>query len=142
MFFSKFFSDSSYRARTLAVVFATASLSFYAESYANAEPVSNTKDQFDKVFYAMLDNPSDIDVTMQYANLAVEMKDYEAAIPPLERMLLFNPDMPSVKYRLGVLYYNLDANEMAKGYFLDASDDKNASEEIVKNSLNYIQRIK
>lgn len=97
--------------------------------------------EFDTTFYKMLDNPADIDVTMKYANLAVKMEDYEAAIPALERILLFNPNLPKVKQELGVLYFKLDSMDMARTYLEDAKKGKNVPKEVIEKADSYLSRI-
>jgi len=107
-------------------------------SSAGIDNKDEIKQQFDQTFYTMLDDPSNIDITMKYAKLAVQMEDYEAAIPALERILLFNPDLPSVKHELGVMYYRLESFDMAKSYLIDAKNSNGVTPEVVEKANKYL----
>lgn len=107
-----------------------------------AQSEEKTKADFELSFSEMMKDPANIDNTMKYANLAIELKNYEAAIPALERILLFNPKLVTVKKNLGVLYFNLEAYDIAKTYFEDAKKDSDASPEIINASTEYLQKIK
>jgi len=106
-----------------------------------ADDSDSIRKEFNQVFAKMLDDPADLDVTMRYAELAVKLKDYEAAIPALERVLLFNPELNKVKLDLGVLYYLLDSYDVAKQYFTDAKNGKNASPDIIESAEKYLKKI-
>ena len=68
----------------------------------------------------MFKEPRDLDVTFRFAEAAVQLGDLEAAIGALERMLMFNPNLPRVKLELGVLYFKLGSYAMARSYFEQA----------------------
>jgi len=65
----------------------------------------------------MLADPSNLDKTFAYAELAVQIGNFEGAISALERMLLLNPNLPRVRLELGVLYYRIGSFDVARGYF-------------------------
>jgi hypothetical protein len=65
----------------------------------------------------MLANPANLDATFAYADVAAQLGDNEAAISALERMLLFNPDLPRVDLELGALYFRMGSFDVAKTYF-------------------------
>jgi hypothetical protein len=69
------------------------------------------------LFQQMLREPANLDVTFAYADLAAKLGDNEAAVAALERMLLFNPNLPRVDLELGVLYYRMGSFEAAESYF-------------------------
>ena len=99
------------------------------------------RQEFEQTFQQMLKNPADVDVTLKYAQMAVNLHNYEAAIPPLERILIFNPNLPKIKLELGVLYFKLDSMKMAKSYFQDAAQSKDATDEIRASANEYLQKI-
>jgi tetratricopeptide (TPR) repeat protein len=101
----------------------------------------DVKKEFDQAFYAMLSDPADVDKTIRYTELAVKLGDYEAAIPPLERLLMLNPDLPEVKLEVGVLYYLLNSHEAAKGYLVDVAGDASATADQVERAKNYLSRM-
>jgi hypothetical protein len=76
--------------------------------------------QYDALFQQMLRDPSNLDLMFQFAAVATRLENYEAAIGTLERMLLFNPNLPRVKLELGVLYFRLGSYVVARQYFEDA----------------------
>ena len=74
------------------------------------------QERLDALFERMMDDPADLDTTFAYARLATEAGDYEAAITAYERLLIINPDLPRVRYELGVLYYQLKSFDLARVY--------------------------
>lgn len=75
----------------------------------------------DELFKKMLADPSDLDVSFEYALLSARAGDLEAAVSTLERMLIFSPGLPRIQLELGALYYRLGAFETARGYFVEAT---------------------
>jgi hypothetical protein len=73
-----------------------------------------------ELFQQMLADPSNLDVTFAYANVAAQLGDNEAAVSALERMLLFNPNLPRVDLELGALYFRMGSFEIAQTYFQQA----------------------
>lgn len=69
------------------------------------------------LFEQMLRNPNDLDATFAYADVAAKLGDNEAAIGALERMLLFNPNLPRVDLELGALFFRLGSFDAAQTYF-------------------------
>ena len=69
------------------------------------------------LFQQMLQNPNNLDATFAYADVSAKLGDNEAAIGALERMLLFNPDLPRVQLELGALFFRLGSFEAAQTYF-------------------------
>lgn len=58
-------------------------------------------------------NPTDYDATYRYVLLSTELRDYEAGIGALERVLMFNPNLARARKELGFLYARLGAYELA-----------------------------
>jgi len=83
---------------------------------AGAQGVS----QQNQLYQQMVRNPTNHDLTFEYARVATANADYEAAIGALERLLFYNPKLTRVKYELGALYFRLGSYEMAKRYFKEA----------------------
>jgi tetratricopeptide (TPR) repeat protein len=111
-------------------------------AFAQEKSTAELNQEFEQSFQAMLKNPADVDITMQYAKIAVSLGNFEAAIPPLERILIFNPNLPKIKLELGVLYYKLDSMKMAKSYFKDAAASAEASDEVKASANEYLGKIK
>ena len=97
------------------------------------------QERFDMLYQQMLRNPADVDLTLAYAKLAVEMNDYEAAIPPLERLLLTAPT-PRLKLEIGILYFLLDSHEVARDYFMQVKNS-NAPDTLKTQADDYLERM-
>lgn len=97
--------------------------------------------QFKEMYAQLLDDPSNTDLTLQYAELAAELGDYEAAVSPLERLLMSNPDVPKIRLELGILYYLLGSYDMAKTYLQEAKQAQSAKPEIIEQADEYLQRM-
>jgi Flp pilus assembly protein TadD len=62
----------------------------------------------------MLQDPSNLDVAVEYVSLSSQVGDYEAAVSTLERMLIFAPNTPRLQLELGILYYRLGSYEVSR----------------------------
>lgn len=99
------------------------------------------KAEFDAAFQDMLRDPSNLDKTFKYAELAVKVGDFEAAITALERMLLFNPDLPRVRLELGVLYFRLGSYAIAKTYLMRAMEAPDVPADVRERVTVYLEEI-
>lgn len=97
--------------------------------------------QFNDAFTAMLNDPSDVALTMRYAELAVDLGDYESAIPPLERLLMANPNLLDVRLEVGVMYFMLNSHAMAKEYLLGVKNNNKATSEQIKRAEEFLARM-
>ncbi len=97
---------------------------------ARAQTGSDVQRQFDEAFDHMLQDPSNLDKTFKYAELGIKIGDYEAAISALERMLLYNPDLPRVRLELGVLYFRLSSYAIARTYLTRAVVGDNVPDDV------------
>ena len=73
--------------------------------------------QKEQLFQQMFRDPANLDVTFAYADVSARLGDYEAAVSALERMLLFNPNLPRVQLEIGALYLKMGSYELARDYF-------------------------
>jgi tetratricopeptide (TPR) repeat protein len=78
----------------------------------------------------MLLDPANLDKSFKYAELGIQIGDYEAAISALERMLLYNPDLPRVHLELGVLYFRLGSYVIARSYLTRAVKGDNVPDDV------------
>ncbi len=81
-------------------------------------PASRERQQ--ALFAELLKQPDDLDLMLDYARVSVALEDYEAAITTLERILIYVPDLTSVKIELGAAYFRLGSDATAKYYFDEA----------------------
>jgi hypothetical protein len=58
-------------------------------------------------------HPTDYESTYRFVLLSTELKDYEAAVGALERLLMFNPGLARADKELGFLYARLGAYRLA-----------------------------
>jgi tetratricopeptide (TPR) repeat protein len=95
----------------------------------------------DALYQTVLRDPKNIRLTLQYAQLAKDQGDYEAAIAAYERLLLFNPALPDVQYELGVLYFSLESYATAKSYFEKVIASPYISGSLRDNAAAYLKEI-
>lgn len=86
-----------------------------ARSAASEKATLETRKE--ALFQQMLRNPANLDIAFAYAAVAARLGDYEAAVSALERMLLFNPNLPRVDLELGALYFRMGSFDLARNYF-------------------------
>ena len=121
-------------------------LAFFTPSLAGAQGVNqNTPDQvrraYDKAFETMFKDPANLEKTFSFAGLAIKAGDFEGAISSLERMLILDPNLPRVRYELGVLYFKLGSYDVAATYFEELLEDKNTPKVLVEKAAPFIEEI-
>ncbi len=94
-----------------------------------------------RLFEAMLAEPDDLDITFRYAAVSSRLGDPEAAITALERMLLFNPDLPRVRLELGVLYFRMQSYDVAEAYFRQALEVESVPPEVEARVNRFLAEI-
>jgi tetratricopeptide (TPR) repeat protein len=94
-----------------------------------------------QLFQEMLRDPSNLDVTFAYADVSARLGDYEAAVSALERMLLFNPNLPRVDLELGALYFRMGSFAVAESYF-DKALAQNPPADVRARIAEYLAQIK
>jgi hypothetical protein len=92
------------------------------------------------LFAQMLRDPANLDVTFAYADVSAQLGDNEAAVAALERMLLFNPNLPRVDLELGVLYFRMGSFEAAQSYF-EKAKSFNPPQEVAERVDEYLGKI-
>ena len=103
----------------LALAAALALGAVLAPSQGRASPYGP---EYDAAFRAMMADPTDLDIAFEFAAVARRAGDLEGAVGALERMLIYNPDLPVVHYQLARLYAGLGSVEAAKRYYRSALD--------------------
>lgn len=114
-----------------------------AISPARAQPTaaSPSREQYEQLFLITLKNPSDLDASFKFAQIAAQLNEDEAAIGALERLLFYNPKLSRVRLELGVLYYKLKAYGQARVYFASAVEGEGVPEEVRARAQSFIQEI-
>ena len=89
-----------------------------ADTHIPNDP-DDLRQAYDSAFQAMYQDPADLDKATSYIELAIAIGDLEGAVAALERMLIFEPDLPQVRMDLGFLYIQLGSLGMAQAYLSD-----------------------
>ena len=83
-------------------------------SALSAVPViAETQAERQTLFQAMLRDPANPDLMLQYARQAVKEQDFEAAVATLERLIDRDPASVEARSELAAAYFALGANEVA-----------------------------
>src|SRR5579863_7135658 len=89
-------------------------------------------------YIRLLEHPADRQLNLNYAKQAMQLKDYEAAIPPLERILMNEPLNAKICLQIGILYHLLHSDTIAREYFLEAKSTPGARPAITKEADGYL----
>jgi len=112
-----------------------------AASPASAADMPPASQQLNDAYQQVLKNPQDQATLENYARIATDEKNYEAAIPPLESLLMSNPDDAELKVRIGELYMKLGSTDMAKQYFEEAQSTDGASQETKDKAAEHLHEL-
>jgi tetratricopeptide (TPR) repeat protein len=96
--------------------------------------------QKEALFQRTLKDPGNLDVTFAYADVSAKLGDNEAAVSALERMLLFNPNLPRVQLELGALYFRMGSYDIARTYF-DRAEAANPPDDVKERIQTYLAEI-
>ncbi len=116
--------------RCTAMVLGLAVILLSPTAGVRAQATGDLQQQFEQAFEHMLQDPANLDKSFKYAELGIQVGDYEAAITALERMLLYNPDLPRVRLELGVLYFRLGSFAIARSYLTRAVEGENVPDDV------------
>jgi len=99
----------SYRAeaRLVGAVFAAFAL------FSPARAQENPRAEQERLAAYIQHNPTDYEATYRYVLLSTELRDYEARIGALERILMFNSNLTRARKELGFLYARLGSYELS-----------------------------
>ncbi|MBA98021.1 MAG: hypothetical protein COB29_09115 [Sulfitobacter sp.] len=75
--------------------------------------IAETSAERQSLFQAMLRQPANTDLMLQYARQAVKDQDFEAAVATLERLVDRDPASVEARSELAAAYFALGANEVA-----------------------------
>lgn len=102
--------------RLARIALVAAALSVVSVAHGQEASQSALRARYDELFQQTLREPTNLDVAFQFAEIATRLGEFEEAIATLERLLLFNPDLPRVRLELGILYFRLGAYEQSRVY--------------------------
>ena len=107
----------------------------------SAAGAAGDRQEFLQAFTYSYENPGDIDAALRYAEAAVNIGDYEAAIPPLERILMFNPSLNEVRLEVGVLYYLLNSKDMAREHLTIVAQADGVTRDMKTRAADYLAKL-
>jgi len=92
-------------------------------------------------FAAMQADPGNSDKALAYAEAAIKVGNLEGAIGALERLLIFNPDLPQIRVELGVLYYRLGSYDLSRSYLAQLADREDVPDDVRAKVKEYLAQI-
>lgn len=92
-------------------------------------------------FQAMFDKPEDLDLMFAYALTSIQLKDFEAAISTLDRMLIFNPALVRVRLELAASYFRIGSYPIARHYFTQVIENPAADETLKARANEFLDVI-
>ncbi|MEM8753917.1 MAG: tetratricopeptide repeat protein [Pseudomonadota bacterium] len=93
------------------------------------------------IFAEMFERPDDLDLMFSYALVSIQLEDLEAAISTLERMLIYNKDLPRVHMELGAAYFRLGSYQTSKYYLNNVLGFQNVPPVVVAKANEFIRAI-
>jgi tetratricopeptide (TPR) repeat protein len=108
---------------------------------ASAQDADSRRSEFLSLYQQLLKNPTNVELTLRYARLGAEIGDYEASVSALERLLMYNPNLPTAEIELGLLYARLKSYAMARVYLEQAQSAPNASPEVRARAQDALAKV-
>jgi hypothetical protein len=96
---------------------------------------------YEAAFEAMERDPGNSDKALAYAEAAIAVRDYEGAIGALERLLIFNPNLPRIRLETGVLYFRLGSYGLARSYLGQLANRTDVPSDIQAKAQEYLAEI-
>jgi tetratricopeptide (TPR) repeat protein len=100
-----------------------------------------SQEEFDALFQQVLARPMDRDINNRYIQAAIELKDYEAAIGSVDRLLFHHPEDAEMQFLAGDLYFRLKSYLVSKSYFEQVIKLDTASPELKAEAERMIVEI-
>lgn len=94
-----------------------------------------------QLFDVLFEDPDDLDLMFDYALTSIALEDYEAAISTLERMLIYEPNLPRVRLELGAAYFRLGAYQTAEYYFASVREDPATPPEVAARVDRFLAEV-
>lgn len=105
-----------------------------------AEKPAPTPETLAEVFRKVLNDPENLEINFSYANMAMQLGKYDAAITAYERMLMIAPDLDRVKLDMALAYARLGNFTQARELF-DEVLSKNPPDNVKENVKKLIAQI-
>lgn len=134
-FFTRFIP--SYPAWRIALLLAVALLPHHAA----AQFAPPEEDEIRILYDKLMSKPDDRELNLRYATLNARIGDYESAIPPLERLLINEPNNSWLQLQLGGLYKALGSKAVALSYLQNVVNNASAPKETVEQARKMMQEL-
>ena len=128
-----------FRAAALAAGFMAHEAS--AQVFTAAGDRAALREEQKAIFAEMFAKPDDLDLMFSYALVSIRLEDLEAAITTLERMLIYNRDLPRVHMELGAAYYRLGSYTTAQYYFNNVLAFDDIPPQVVAKANEFLRAI-
>lgn len=132
-------TKKNFMAAMAGLALATASFGAAAQSLLTGE--SELRQKQAEQFQAMFDRPEDLDLMFAYALTSIQLKDFEAAISTLDRILIFNPALPRVRLELAASYFRIGSYPVARHYFNEVVENPDADEAMITRAKEFLDVI-
>ncbi|MCP4382905.1 MAG: DUF560 domain-containing protein [Hyphomicrobiales bacterium] len=76
--------------------------------------------ELDSVYQRLLADPTDQALNRRLIEIAVQLKDYDAAIGAVERLIFYDPNNAELQLEAAKLYFQIESYAAAAGYLNDA----------------------
>lgn len=120
---------------------AIAALTFGANAQSLLSGEADLRQKQAKQFQAMFDQPEDLELMFTYALTSIQLKDFEAAISTLDRMLIFNPTLARVRLELAASYFRIGSYPIARHYFTQVIDNPDADDALKARANEFLDVI-
>lgn len=126
----------------LAVCLGLAAGSVGAQSFtALGDDKTELREEQKAIFSQMFQDPDNLELMFSYALVSIKLEDLEAAISTLERMLIYNKELPRVHMELGAAYYRLGSYQTASYYFDNVLAFDNVPPVVVAKANEFLRAI-
>ena len=99
------------------------------------------RQEFDDLYRRVLSDPSNIALNERLLLFAVELKDYDAAIGAVERLIFYKPDDATLLLQAARLYFTIESYAAARGYLEDAIAMPSASPELRQQAMELLGQV-
>lgn len=96
--------------------------------------------EYRAAFEAMQTDPGNAEKALAFAQVAIETGDIEGALSALERLLIFNPDLPRIRVEIGILYFRLGSFEEARAQLRRVLDEGKLAADDRARAEDYLSR--
>ncbi len=120
---------------------AIAALSFSASAQSLLTGEAELREKQAQQFQEMFDQPEDLELMFAYALTSIQLKDFEAAISTLDRMLIFNPALVRVRLELAASYFRIGSYPIARHYFAQVIDNPDADDALKARANEFLDVI-